>query len=77
MFADSRDSQSLLTEHHRNRYSEHDLFIQSMKLKNTLRWRMGEDLITHLGQEYYDQLRPRLDSEDSGWNVILSATSKN
>jgi hypothetical protein len=36
MCADSRDSQSLLTEHHRNRYPEHDLFIQSMKLKNTL-----------------------------------------
>jgi len=25
-----------------------------MKLKNTLRWMMGEDLITHLGNEYYD-----------------------
>src|SRR5213595_254481 len=35
-------------------YPEHDLFIQSMKLKNTLRWMIGEDLITHLGQEYYD-----------------------
>jgi myo-inositol-1-phosphate synthase len=35
-------------------YPEHDLFIQSMKLKNTLRWMMGKDLITHLGQEYYD-----------------------
>jgi len=35
-------------------YPEHDLFIQSMKLKNTLRWMMGEELITHLGQEYYD-----------------------
>jgi len=35
-------------------YPEHDLFIQSMKLKNTLRWMMGEDLITHLGNEYYD-----------------------
>ena len=35
-------------------YPEHDLFIQLMKLKNTLRWIMGEDLITHLGQEYYD-----------------------
>ena len=35
-------------------YPEHDLFIQSMKLKNTLRWLMGEDLITHLGTEYYD-----------------------
>jgi myo-inositol-1-phosphate synthase len=35
-------------------YPEHDLFIQLMKLKNTLRWMMGEDLITHLGAEYYD-----------------------
>ena len=35
-------------------YPEHDLFIQLMKLKNTLRWMMGKDLITHLGQEYYD-----------------------
>ena len=35
-------------------YPEHDLFIQSMKLKNTLRWIMGEELITHLGEEYYD-----------------------
>ena len=35
-------------------YPEHDLFIQLMKLKNTLRWMMGEELITHLGQEYYD-----------------------
>jgi myo-inositol-1-phosphate synthase len=35
-------------------YPEHDLFIQLMKLKNTLRWIKGESLITHLGQEYYD-----------------------
>jgi len=35
-------------------YPEHDIFIQLMKLKNTLRWMMGEDLITHLGLEYYD-----------------------
>ncbi len=35
-------------------YPEHDLFIQSMKLKNTMRWLMGEELITHLGSEYYD-----------------------
>ncbi len=35
-------------------YPEHDVFIQLMKLKNTLRWMRGEDLITHLGQEYYD-----------------------
>ena len=34
-------------------YPEHDLFIQSMKLKNTLRHIMGQDLITHLGLEYY------------------------
>ncbi len=33
---------------------EHDLFIQQKKLKNTLRWMMGEELITHLGREYYD-----------------------
>jgi myo-inositol-1-phosphate synthase len=35
-------------------YPEHDLFIQLMKLKNTLRFLKGEDLITHLGLEYYD-----------------------
>ncbi len=35
-------------------YAEHDVFIQLMKLKNTLRWMRGEDLITHLGLEYYD-----------------------
>jgi myo-inositol-1-phosphate synthase len=35
-------------------YPEHDLFIQLMKLKNTLRYMQGEDLITHLGREYYD-----------------------
>lgn len=35
-------------------YPEHDIFIQSMKLKNTLRWMMHEPLITHLGSEYYD-----------------------
>jgi len=35
-------------------YPEHDLFIQMMKLKNTLRYLRGEDLITHLGREYYD-----------------------
>jgi myo-inositol-1-phosphate synthase len=35
-------------------YPEHDLFIQLMKLKNTLRWAMGEDVISHLGTEYYD-----------------------
>ena len=35
-------------------YPEHDLFIQLMKLKNTLRHMRGEELITHLGMEYYD-----------------------
>jgi len=35
-------------------YPEHDLFIQSMKFKNNLRHMMGEELITHLGSEYYD-----------------------
>ena len=35
-------------------YPEHDLFIQLMKLKNTLRHLRGEEVITHLGLEYYD-----------------------
>ena len=35
-------------------YPEHDLFIQLMKLKNTLRYTRGDELITHLGAEYYD-----------------------
>jgi myo-inositol-1-phosphate synthase len=35
-------------------YPEHDLFIQLMKLKNTMRWAMGADPITHVGHEYYD-----------------------
>ncbi len=35
-------------------YPEHDLFIQHTKLKNTLRWMMGEEQITHLGIEYYE-----------------------
>ncbi len=35
-------------------YPEHDIFIQLTKLKNTLRWLMGEAPITHLGTEYYD-----------------------
>ncbi len=33
---------------------EHDLFIQAKKLKNTLRWMMGEEMLTHVGHEYYD-----------------------
>mgnify|MGYP006159546417 FL=1 len=40
--------------HSRDLYPEHDLFIQLMKLKNTLRHLRGEELITHLGLEYYD-----------------------
>jgi myo-inositol-1-phosphate synthase len=36
-------------------YPENDLFIQLTKLKNNLRHMMGEDLITHLGTEYYDE----------------------
>jgi myo-inositol-1-phosphate synthase len=38
-----------------NLYPEHDLFIQLVKLKNTLRYMKGEELITHLGREYYDE----------------------
>ncbi len=37
-------------------YPEHDLFIQLTKLKNVLRYLMGEDMITHLGLEYYDEM---------------------
>ena len=36
-------------------YPEHDLFIQQTKLKNTLRWLMGEEQITHMGIEYYEK----------------------
>lgn len=35
-------------------YPEHDIFIQLMELKNTLRWMQGEELITHFGLEYYN-----------------------
>ncbi len=38
-------------------YPEHDLFIQLMKLKNTLRFMMGEEQITHLGADYYEYYR--------------------
>jgi myo-inositol-1-phosphate synthase len=37
-------------------YPEHDLFIQQMKLKNTLRHLAGEELVTHLGLEYYEEV---------------------
>ncbi len=40
-------------QHAPDLYPEHDLFIQQTKLKNTLRWMMGEEQITHLGMEYY------------------------
>ena len=40
--------------HAKEVYPEHDLFIQLMKLKNTLRYMKGEEMITHLGLEYYD-----------------------
>lgn len=40
-------------QHARSVYPEHDLFIQQTKLKNTLRWLMGAEQITHLGMEYY------------------------
>ncbi|HEV2413380.1 MAG TPA: inositol-3-phosphate synthase [Candidatus Dormibacteraeota bacterium] len=42
-------------QHAASVYPEHDLFIQQTKLKNTLRWLMGEEQITHLGQEYYQE----------------------
>ncbi|HEY7824896.1 MAG TPA: inositol-3-phosphate synthase [Acidimicrobiia bacterium] len=42
-------------QHAETVYPENDLFIQSTKLKNNLRHMMGEDLITHLGTEYYDE----------------------
>jgi len=38
-------------------YPEHDLFVQLEKLKNTLRYIMDEDMITHLGLDYYDQMK--------------------
>jgi myo-inositol-1-phosphate synthase len=38
-----------------NLYPEHDIFIQLKKLKNTLRHLMGEELITHLGLDYYEE----------------------
>jgi myo-inositol-1-phosphate synthase len=42
-------------QHGKDLYPENDLFIQHTKLKNNLRHMMGEDLITHLGTEYYDE----------------------
>lgn len=40
--------------HGKGLYPEHDVFIQLMKLKNTLRYLKGEELITHLGLDYYN-----------------------
>ena len=38
--------------HKKDLYPEHDLFIQLMKLKNTLRYIMGEEMVTHLVEDY-------------------------
>jgi len=35
-------------------YAENNLFIQEMKMKNTLRYLMGEEQITHMGLNYYE-----------------------
>lgn len=37
----------------RRLYPEHDLFVQLAKLQNTLRYLRGEELISHLGADYY------------------------
>ncbi|MDB4927141.1 inositol-3-phosphate synthase [Mucilaginibacter sp.] len=37
-------------------HAENDIFKQLIKLENTLRHMMGEDLITHLGLDYYEEL---------------------
>ncbi|MDH3189736.1 MAG: inositol-3-phosphate synthase [Acidimicrobiia bacterium] len=42
-------------QHAEGLYAENDLFIQLTKLKNNLRHMMGEEMITHLGTEYYDE----------------------
>ena len=47
-------------------YPEHDLFIQLTKLSNTLRYLMGEEQITHLGDYVFEidpSRRPSLVSE--------------
>lgn len=41
--------------------AEHDIFKQLSKLENTLRYLMGEDLITHLGQDYYEEFNEQFD----------------
>ena len=37
-------------------HADNDIFRQLIKLQNTLRHIMGEDLITHLGLDYYQEL---------------------
>ena len=66
-------------------YPEHDIFIQLMKLKNTLRYLQGEEQITHLGLDYYGALSstfqvprttmraPRETSPLERWNSRLRA----
>src|SRR5205814_8359558 len=58
-------------------YPEHDLFIQLMKLKNTLRHMIGEELITHLGLEYYeDRKSTRLNSSHLGISYAVFCLKK-
>jgi myo-inositol-1-phosphate synthase len=45
-------------------YPEHDLFIQLMKLKNTLRYMRGEEQITHLGLDYYQDAERRAEEAE-------------
>jgi myo-inositol-1-phosphate synthase len=46
-------------------YPEHDLFIQLTKLKNTMRWMMGEQTLSHLGHEYYRATGPEVGNRES------------
>ena len=57
-------------QHAASVYPEHDLFIQQTKLKNTLRWLVGEEQITHLGMEYY-----REDEGASSEEAVAAARS--
>ena len=59
----------------RELYPEHDLFIPLMKLKNALRWIMGEDWITHLGTEYYDQVHQRPRTNRQTGNAIQASSA--
>ena len=42
-------------QHAASVYPEHDLFVQQVKLKNTLRYLMGEELINYLGSDYTNE----------------------